>query len=255
MSLNDILTLVISGLALVFSLVSFVYTVLMGPRLRILIGEKISLSHARPALHHALNVNASFTFFNEGATPGVIFELSGTISSGSGGKAGDLIWRAFLESRNMAQPGEMVRYRNINLGEPGPIIVTGRAVGGVETKLISMQTTEQFELSQGDYKLVFRGLTGPKRGMRCKETVILKITEQDAALLLSKEYSADPVTGEIPHSLTLTRQKPSGRNVTSRFLRSAPVFVSQLVPISNGSPSAEDRTRELQQGSSHITQA
>jgi hypothetical protein len=220
-----------------------------------LIGEKNSLSHARPALHHALNVNASFTFINEGATPGVILELSGSISSGSGGRSGDLKWRAFLESRNMAQPGEMVRYRNINLGEPSPIIVTSRAVGGVETKFISMQTTEQFELSKGDYKLVFRGLTGPKLAMRCKETVILKITEQDATLLLSKEYSADPVTGEIPHSLTFTRQKTPGRNLTSSFLRSAQVFVSQPLPIPNVSPSAENRSPELQQGSSQITQA
>ena len=46
MSLNDILTLVISGFALVFSLVSFVYTVLMGPRLKVLIGEEILLSNA-----------------------------------------------------------------------------------------------------------------------------------------------------------------------------------------------------------------
>jgi hypothetical protein len=81
--------------------------------------------------------------------------------------------------------------------------------------------------------------------MRCKETLILRITEQDAALLLSKEYSADPVTGEIPHSLIFTRQRPSRMNLISRLRRSGQVFVSGLVP--NTPPGTENKIPAPQQ--------
>ncbi len=214
-----------------------------------LIGEKILLWHARPDLNRALNLWINFTFFNEGATPGAVFELSGTILPVNGGKKVDIKWRSFLEDKNIAAPGEMVRYRIINLGEPSPITITSRAVGGVETRFISMQTTEQIELSKGDYKLVFRGLIGPKLAMRCKETLILKITEQDAALLLSKEYMAHSKTGDIPRFLTFIRQKPLRRNLISRLLGSNQKFVSEPVLMPNISPITEINPSEPQQGS------
>ena len=70
----------------------------------------------RPYLNRALNLWINFTFFNEGATPGAVFELSGTILPVNGGKKVDIKWRSFLEDKNIAAPGEMVRYRIINLG-------------------------------------------------------------------------------------------------------------------------------------------
>ncbi len=243
MSLSDILTLVISGFALVFSLASFVFTVLTGPRLKLLIGENIILSHA---WNSALNVNANFTFFNGGATPGAIVELSGTISPVNGGKKVPIEWQAFLESRNIAGPAEKVRYRDVIQGHAGTIVVTSRAVGGVETKFVGMHTTEQLELSKGDYKLEFHGLIGPKLTARCKGTVILKITEQDAVLLLSKMYRADPSTLEIPRILTFTRQRPYRRSLVSRLLGSDQVFVSKPVAMPNIPSTTEIKPSESQ---------
>src|SRR5437588_430252 len=84
MSGSDILSLVSllgSAFAFFVALLTYVYTVALGPRLKLLFGEQLALHYSSSK---QLYIWSNFAFFNEGAKPGAIVELAGTISAGDG---------------------------------------------------------------------------------------------------------------------------------------------------------------------------
>src|SRR6266851_7714362 len=157
MSLNDILSLVIVLLFFVIAMLTFVYTIFTGPHLHLLIGQEIKLVYTRDK---RLSIEADFAFFNGGAQPGALVELSGTISNTDGSKRANLRWERFLETRNIAEPGKATHFFVTAVSPAHPTIVPGRAAGtgGVEMG-IRLYTEETFVLeSRESYILELRGL-------------------------------------------------------------------------------------------------
>jgi hypothetical protein len=226
MSVSDILSaisLVVAALAFVIAFLTFVYTVTMGPRLSMLIGEDIQLLYGS---NLELVVVSDFTFFNGGAQPGALVELSGTITTSDGSKKAILRWTGIGESKNIAEPGKGSDIF-ISLGSlPQTIVVTGRGVSGAETEKIYLGTSEPFELFPTNYVLALKGLVGPKLTRWCKAKANLEISKDDVEFMRNHTVQ-DASTGVAETSLLLVRKELPKGNLISGLARSAsPAFAS-----------------------------
>src|SRR5215467_4491152 len=182
MKSNDILTLVLSAFAFVVSLLTFTYTVARGPRLFMLLDQYIYLFYNED---QGLRIIAYFSFFNSGAQPGALVELTGTLSTTDRRKKVELRWVNFQETKNIAQPGApAVLFRGLT-GLAQTIIVPGRAAGeGGIGRDILIATNEPFPLDGGGvYILDLKGLIGPRLTRWCKVCGNLKIAPTDAEFL------------------------------------------------------------------------
>jgi hypothetical protein len=252
MTLNDMFTLFIAGLALLLSLATFVFTIVTGPRLNVLIGDVIMLHYSA---RFNLFVHSNFTFFNEGAQPGALVELSGTILTADKRRSEDLRWIGFEKNEYIEEPGKAYRLFTKPLVMPQTIIVSGRAAGGggAETMGICLVTLKPFELpvkadkdEVESYRLKLRGLIGPKLRRWCTTEVILQISS-DYAQFLRDECMASE-SGPYEHSLILRRQNDSESRKSwgARLLRPpSQVFVAlkstSTIPTPNVLPDPKIR--------------
>ena len=216
MSSSDILSLVslfFSAFAFVVALLTYVYTVALGPRLKLLFGEELALHYSEDDV---LYIWSNFAFFNEGAKPGAIVELVGAILSKN--RSEQLRWDSFVVNKNSRGPGEVPLKLFHNEGRPETVVVTGR---GIETKGIQLSTDKPFELTKGCYRLELQGLVGPKLTKWCKVEADLDITSEGIDFL--SRYGKVK-KGTFGHSLHMRRKKQPKQNFTSRLLR-------PLIPI------------------------
>jgi hypothetical protein len=210
MSINEILALVIAGLAFVFSLISFVYTVLTGPRIKLLFGGEILLAYTA---ERELYILSGFVFFNQGAQPGAIVELAGTLSRVDSGEKIPLRWADFYENKFVEEKGE---FWYIPQGKPHTLVVSGRGVGGTETQSIGLQTRKLAEtglLQDGHYKLELMGLVGPGLRVWCKARATLYITEGHSSYLA--QYCKPGKNGNILNYLYCRRDNESRESFVS----------------------------------------
>ena len=222
MSGSDILSLVsllVSAFAFFVALLTYVYTVALRPRLKLLFGEQLAL-HCSSSKQ--LYIWSNFAFFNEGAKPGAIVEFAGIISA-SDGRNQSLRWDAFVSNKNIAEPGTAPQKLFVHESQPETIVVTGREV---ETKGIQLVTDKSFVLTEGCYRLKLQGLVGPTLTRWCKTEADLVITPKNVEFL--HRYSeVDPSTGTYERTLRLRRQKQFKKNFVSELLRPIiPVFES-----------------------------
>lgn len=235
MSVSDILSvisLVIAALAFVVAFLTFVYSITLGPRLSLLIGDVIELIYG-PNLE--LNVVSDFTFFNGGAQPGAVVALSGSITTSDGSKKANLRWVSFGESINIAEPGKASDIFVTPESQPQTIVVSGRGVGGAETKKIFLGTSELFELYPTSYMLELKGMVGPKLTSWCKTKAHLEISKDDIAFML--EHSrVDVSTGIAETSLPLARRELPKANLISRLSRPASLTFASLPLYTTTSP-------------------
>lgn len=222
MSSSDTLSLVslfFSALAFFVALLTYTYTVALGPRLKLLFGERLTLHYSR---NNRLCIWSNFAFFNEGAKSGAIVELAGTISASNGGDQ-SLRWDSFQSNQNVAEPGRAPQKLFVNEGQPETIVVTGREV---ETQGIQLSTDKSFILTEGRYRLKLQGLVGPELTRWCETEADLVITSENVQFL-HKYSEVDPQTGTFERALHLIRLKQPKKNFASRPLRPIiPVFAS-----------------------------
>ncbi len=191
------------------------YTVALGPRLKLLFGEELALHYSNDDV---LYIWSNFAFFNEGAKPGAIVELAGTISFNN--RSEQLRWDSFVVNKNVREPGEVPLKLFHNEGQPETIVVTGR---GIETKGIQLSTDKPFVLTKGCYRLELQGLVGPKLTKWCKVETDLEITSESIDHL--RRYGKVNSEGTYEYSLHMRRQKQPEKNFTSRLFRPIiPVF-------------------------------
>jgi hypothetical protein len=216
MSFNDLLSLIIAILVFVIALLTFVYTIFTGPRLHMLIGQEIKLVYTRDK---RLSIEADFAFFNGGAQPGALVELSGTISNTNSSKRATLRWERFLETRNIAEPGKATHFFVTAVSPAHPLIVPGRAAGtgGVEMG-IRLYTDKLFILESGEsYILELRGLEGPKLTRWCKASGKLEISQDNVDYLV--QYGTMDETDRYQMGLILQRNPLSKRSLVSGLLQ------------------------------------
>jgi hypothetical protein len=228
MTINDILTLFLAGLAFLLSLVTFIFTIFTGPRLNILLGDVIML-HYSAEFH--LFVHSSFTFFNGGAQPGALVQLSGTLFATDKNKVDknkkeELRWIGFEKTAYVGEPGKTHQLLIEPLTMPQTVIVPGRASGGsgAETIGICLVTLKAFELPIGtdedaveSYQLRLRGLIGPKLRRWCTTEVTLQISSYYAQFLHNECVAI--ASGPHKHSLILRRQDAVRKSLWARLLR------------------------------------
>jgi hypothetical protein len=139
MSTSDMISfasLVFSGLAFFVAMLTFVYSVATGPRLRMLIGGDLWLFYSSD---NKLVIETDCAFFNSGAQPGALLEFSGTLTSSDGSKVP-------LHCTGLGG-GRGVAAWHTPAGSPQPLIIPGRGVSGAETQRLFLITNVPFELA------------------------------------------------------------------------------------------------------------
>jgi len=137
MSVGDVIALV----SLAFTLLTYVYSIALWPRLKMLIDEDVWLSYFVDRHGEHLCLKSYFTFFNSGAQPGAIANLLGTLSvvDGSGTAIrGDLRWNWFFEEDGVAS----------NIGAH-TFVVAGRGSGGTKAIQMNLLTDQQWRIIPG----------------------------------------------------------------------------------------------------------
>jgi hypothetical protein len=193
MSAGDVIAL----LSLVFALLTYVYSIALWPRLRMLIDEDVWLSYFIDRHGEHLCLKSYFTFFNSGAQPGAIANVLGTLSLVDGsGKAmsWDLRWNWFFEEDGV----------EANVGAH-TFVVAGRGSGG--TKLIHMNllTDHPCTIVPGKYVLELRGLVGPGLSRWTRMRAQFEIVEKEANRLNDGTHRASEEQ-DAKHSFLLTRR-------------------------------------------------
>ncbi len=154
MSTSDLLaliSLIVSALAFVTSLLTYVYTVALGPRLEILFGENIWLHYTED---YKLCIMSYFVFFNGGARPGAIVNLSGTLYPFPAGVETNIRWSLFGKDIDI-QPDQW-GYAFTPESSPHSLIVDGRGNGGITMRSIELQSDDTYQLQPGTYRLTIR---------------------------------------------------------------------------------------------------
>jgi hypothetical protein len=239
MSFNDALTLILATFALLISLLTFIYTVAKRASIHMLIGQNIRLKYT---WDYKLYVVADFAFFNQGAQPGAIVEILGTIKKDNASENFDFRWTTFEETKNIAPPGKPTKLWTSSTDNVHTIIIPGRTggTGGImqQIRLLSYKPCKLGSgLDNKNYTLELRALVGPGLTKWCVVSVNLKISPYQANYL---EHSCveDKSTGIAKDTLRLERKTPSKRNRLPRLFDkpAIPDFISTLeasVPFSS----------------------
>mgnify|MGYP001279908665 CR=1 FL=1 len=193
MSVGDVVALV----SLAFTLLTYLYSIALWPRLKMLIDEDLWLSYFVDRHGEHLCLKSYFTFFNSGAQPGAIANILGTLSLIDGGvlaRTWDLRWNWFFEEDGVAT----------NQGAH-TFVVAGRGSGGTRSIQMNLLTDHQCAIVAGTYLLELRGLIGPGLTKWTILRVRFEIGEKEATLLTSEAYrgSEDQASDE---TFLLTRR-------------------------------------------------
>jgi hypothetical protein len=226
MAINDIITLVLLVLGFLVALLTYVSTIALKPRLALIVGLKMHLHYTRDK---RLIVTMDFVFLNGGAQPGVLIDLSGTISpeEKESPTAPAIRWEKFEETQNIAPPGTPSRYYTRSAGFVHPLILPGRAAeaGGLD-KTIRLFTEAPFTLEDKPYFLALTALeasTLKKARIQC----CLHLEPGNADYLL--RYGVEDEEGRFEKQLSLTRVIHSQKTFGWSVLRKPPAidFISQ----------------------------
>lgn len=229
MSSSDLLSLVslvVSAFAFFVSLLTYVYTVALGPRLEILVGETIELHYTAD---YKLCMISYFAFFNGGAQSGAIVKVSGRISPTDRSRNATVYWDSFVEDKDIADTESKHAGKLWYSTESTAytLVVTGRGVGGTVAKRIGFITDEEYTLHPGKYVLELKGLVGPKLTRWCKAKGNLEISREDVQYL-GREECREDAEGNYQASLLLSRKEFSKRSWISGLFRLVdPTFISQ----------------------------
>jgi hypothetical protein len=214
MNVNDVLTLTVATIALLISLLTFVYTVATRASIHMLIGQNIRLKYT---WDKRLYVVADFAFFNQGAQPGAIVEISGTLKNINASDVFDFRWLTFEETKNIALPGEPTKLWTSSTDYVHTIIIPGRAGGtGGIMQQIRLLSKKPCTLDNSTYTLALSALVGPRLTKQCEVTVNLIISPYQASFLENNGVE-DKDTGVAKKMLTLKRKTLSKGNLIQRL--------------------------------------
>jgi hypothetical protein len=147
----DLLTIVISGLAFVFPIVSLMVTLifqyLRKPLINIKVGE---IAEIFKTYDNGLALTLDTIILNNGAQYGTVYQISGMISDAGSTQVGRLIWRMFVENKNLGEPGKQLRTFNEFVGMASPVVIPNRQA---VSKRIQFDTAAPFELFAKKYRV------------------------------------------------------------------------------------------------------
>ena len=146
--------IVLSGGALLVSLLTLYLTCLRTARLRPFLGDLL-LMHYTPDGH--LHLAPELTIFNSGARPGAVVRVTGKISHIGGDSEATLHWSCFQELTPGARPGERNLPYTTFVGHPHTLVV-GR--GEATSKRVGLICESRLRLLPGSYRLELRLQTG-----------------------------------------------------------------------------------------------
>jgi hypothetical protein len=122
-----VVTAVITGVGVIIALLTYSYSVASTPQVRMKIGPDIVMHYDQ---YGVLIFRADFVFWNAGAQPGAISEISGRLAADEGdGAELALYWRTFEEiDVSRGENGRSIWWAH-STGPVYPVIVPGRAAG------------------------------------------------------------------------------------------------------------------------------
>jgi len=212
-----VVTAVITGVGVIIALLTYSYSVASTPRVRMKIGPDVAMHYDQ---HGVLIVRADFVFWNAGAQPGAISEISGRLAADEpDGAKLTFYWRTFEEIDVLrGENGKSVWWSH-STGPVYPIIVPGRAAGsssvvkGIRLYEISgsgrsgnLPVSKPGSLPAGRYRVSLEAIVdGPKR-TSCPYRFDLTISETNSGQLDSDcRENKDAVW----HHRLIARRSPS----------------------------------------------
>lgn len=209
MSVGDLIAL---G-SLVFALLTYVYSIALWPRLKILIDEDLWLYYFVDHRGEHLCLKSYFTFFNGGAQPGAIANLLGSLTlvdDSGANKTWDLRWNWFFQEDG------------VDADRPAhTFVVAGRGSGGTRSINMNLLTDHQCRIAPGKYSLELRGLVGPGLRKWAILRVGFQILEKEANLINNGAYIASEKQDAEDYFLLTRRDQDllAGGNISALLRR------------------------------------
>ncbi len=163
----------LSGAALVVSVLTLYLTCLRAPRLQPLLGDLL-LVHYTPDGH--LSLCPELTIFNSGARPGALVKITGKISHVGGDTQSPLHWTSIYELTNSSRPGERNLPYSTYCGHPQSVVIA-RSEG--MSKRVGLLSERKLRLLPGSHRLEITLHTGARGRKRVTVKRMLEISREE----------------------------------------------------------------------------